>query len=162
MDIKQSERFAELDAVVERMNREAAETPGMPYVRREEYMHFFHVRTFLEAFTKKLRPDTAVFSGWLDFVYRDTLEMKSGIGCLDLYTFTYLYLRRMTFRTGNLDTPDDCAEILDMARFQPYMEARLKAWRGETLTDGEKAVLDGHFHDVMNAMKKLLPLSITA
>lgn len=159
MDIKRSERFAELDAVVESMNREAAETPGMPYIRIEEYVHYCHARTFLEAFTRKLRPDAAVFSGWLDFVYRDTLEMKSRIGCLDLYTFTYVYLRRMTFRTGNLDTPDDCTEILDMVRFQPYMEARLKAWRGQALTDKENDVLEKHFLDVLNAMKKFLPLS---
>lgn len=44
----------------------------------------------------------------------------------------------MTYRIGNLDTPDDCVEKLDMDILSPYRSAREKQWRGEALTPQER------------------------
>ena len=75
------------------------------------------------------------------FFYRDTLERKSELGALDLYTFTRQFFKYMTYRIGNLDTPDDCVEKLDMDILSPYRSAREKQWRGEALTPQELSLI---------------------
>ena len=83
------------------------------------------------------------------FFYRDTLERKSELGALDLYTFTRQFFKYMTYRIGNLDTPDDCVEKLDMDILSPYRSAREKQWHGEALTPQERELLDKTVQSVL-------------
>ncbi len=147
------ERFDQLTAVTEKMNAEAVARPDTPYLRLHEYVHYCDTQTFLHAYTRKLRLPPEEASALLRFVYRDTLELKQKIGALDLYAFTYHYLKRMTYRTGNLDTPDDCVEKLDMERLAPYRAAREKQWRGEALAPEEQALLDDTLRGALEALK---------
>ena len=157
MNHRLADRFEQIDQVFETMNREALQVREIPFVRREAYLHYCNVKTFLQSYTRKLRPDADTFFAWLDFVYEDTRLLKNRIGSLDLYAFTFYYLKLMTFRTGNLDTPDDCVEILHLDLFLPYMRARQKEWRQETLTPDEYEILEKHVSQVLACMKDHLP-----
>lgn len=150
-------RYEEIDALIESMNREALRVSELPFVRREAYLHFTHVDQFLTTYSRRLRPSPEDYAAWRDFVCEDTTRLKSRIGSLDLYAFTFHYLKQMTFRTGNLDTPDDCVEILDLDRFLPYMEARQKEFRRQPLTEEEKQIVSKHLRGVLRAMKEHLP-----
>ena len=135
------ERYEELSAAIARMNAEAVRDGEKPYLRLHDYVHYCDVQTFLHAYTRRLRLSDAERASLLRFCYKDTLRLKGSLGAVDLYAFTYHYLKRMTYRTGNLDTPDDCVEKLDMDRFAPYRAAREKEWRGEPLTPAEQSLL---------------------
>lgn len=147
------ERFEELSAIIEGMNAEAVEKAEIPYIRLHDYVHYCDVKTFLHAYTRRLRLSKEERESLLFFCYRDTLELKNLIGERDLYAFTFRYFKRMVFRTGNLDTPDDCVEKLDMDRFNPYRAAREKSWRGEKLTEEEARLLRDTADTVIRDMR---------
>ena len=147
------ERFEELSGIVERMNEEAVKRPDLPYIRLHDYVHYRDVKDFLLSYIRRLRLSDEEKSALLEFCYRDTLEMKSRIGERDLYAFTFRYFKSMVYRTGNLDTPDDCVEKLDMDRFGPYRSAREKQWRGEKLTPAEEKTLRYTEEKVLRSMK---------
>lgn len=146
------ERFEELTRIIEGMNQEAVDRADIPYIRLHDYVHYCDLKTFLHAYTRRLRLTDEERESLLAFCYRDTLEQRSKIGERDLYAFTFRYFKRMVFRTGNLDTPDDCVEKLDLDRFNPYRAAREKSWRGEKLTEEEARLLrdteDGIIRDM--------------
>ena len=127
-------RFEELTAHIERMNREATENRDLPYIRLQEYSHYCAVKTFLRDYTGRLRLTQAEKEELLRFCYADTLRLRGRIGSYDLYAFTFHYLKGMTYRTGNLDTPDDCVAKLDMDLMNEYRAVREKEARGEALT----------------------------
>ena len=135
------ERFENLSRVIDQMNEQAVQERDVPYVRLHDYVHYCDVQTFFHAYTRRLRLPQEEEKALFAFCYRDTLERKSEIGQTDLYAFTYHYFKNMTYRTGNLDTPDDCVEKLDLDLFMPYRQAREKEWRGETLNDTERELL---------------------
>lgn len=137
------ERFEELSRTIERMNAQAVGEKGIPYILLHDYVHYCDVQTFFRAYTRRLRLPKEQEKALLAFCYRDTLERKSEIGATDLYPFTYQFFKGMTYRTGNLDTPDDCVEKLDLDLLTPYRQAREKEWRGEALSAQEQALLKG-------------------
>ena len=147
------DRFDQLTGIIDRMNHEAVHQADIPYIRVHDYTHYCDVRVFLSACTRRLRLSVPVFKDLLAFCYRDTLEIKARIGERDLYAFTFRYFKNMVYRTGNLDTPDDCVEKLDMDLFAPYRAAREKQWRGEALTDAEAELLGRVERDAVRAMK---------
>ena len=147
------ERFEELSGVIDRMNAEAARKTDVPYIRLHEYVHYCDVQVFLHAYTRRLRLDEETRKRLLAFCFRDTLEMKSRIGERDLYAFTFHYFKSMVYRTGNLDTPDDCVEKLDMDVFTPYRNAREKQWRGEKPTGEEEKLLQDTERRILAAMR---------
>ena len=147
------ERYEALTAVVESMNAEATHADDIPYIRLHEYVHYCDVKVFLHAYARRLRLGDAENAALLDFCYRDTLELKSCIAERDLYAFTYHYFKSMVYRTGNLDTPDDCVEKLDMDRFGPYRAAREKQWRGEPLSDKEQDLLTDTEKKILESMR---------
>ena len=116
------ERFEELSRVIDQMNEQAVQKRDVPYVRLHDYVHYCDVQTFFHAYTRRLRLPLEKEKALFDFCYRDTLERKSEIGQTDLYAFTYHYFKNMTYRTGNLDTPDDCVEKLDLDLFDYYVD----------------------------------------
>lgn len=158
MDTQLITQYEKIDQLFDQLNQQAVQEPGLPYVRRDAYNHFCNVKTFLHAYTRKLRPDEDTFREWLMFCYQDTLNLKSRIGSYDLYAFTFHYLKTMTFRTGNLDTPDDCVEILSLDLFLPYMEAREKQWHHIPLTQDEENILKRHYHEVLDILQAHLPI----
>ena len=147
------ERFEQLTSVMEAMNAEATKQADIPYIRLHDYVHYCDVKTFLHDYARRLRLNPAERESLLAFCFRDTLEIKSRIGERDLYAFTFHYFKSMVYRTGNLDTPDDCVEKLDMDRFGPYRAAREKQWRGETLTEEENHLLSDTEAAVQRAMR---------
>ena len=147
------ERFDQLTAVMEGMNAEAAKKADIPYIRLHDYAHYCDVKIFLHDYARRLRLSAEDARSLLDFCYRDTLEIKSRIGERDLYAFTFRYFKSMVYRTGNLDTPDDCVEKLDMDLFGPYRAAREKQWRGETLDAEEERLLDDTEAAVLRDMR---------
>lgn len=136
------ERYEALSSHIDQMNAEATKKADIPYIRLHDYVHYCDVKTFLHAYTVRLRLSKAETDSLLAFCVRDTLEMKSGTGEIDLYALTFHYFKSMVYRTGNLDTPDDCVEKLDMDRFGPYRAAREKQWAGDELTEEEQTLLD--------------------
>ena len=152
------ERYEQLSAFVEEMNAQAMNQWDIPYLRLHDYLHYCDVKTFLLAYTRRLRLKESETQDLLAFCFRDTLELKNGLGNVDLYAFTYHYFRKMCYRTGNLDTPDDCVEKLDLERFGAYRQAREKQWRGEGLSDEERAILDRTVKDALMSLK--LPLQV--
>ena len=108
------ERFEELSRIIDDMNAQAADARDIPVILLHDYVHYCDVQTFLKACTHSLRLSPAQTDSLMAFFYRDTLERKSELGALDLYTFTRQFFKYMTYRIGNLDTPDDCVEKLDM------------------------------------------------
>ena len=147
------ERFEQLTSVMEAMNAEATKQADIPYIRLHDYVHYCDVKTFLHDYARRLRLNPAERESLLAFCFRDTLEIKSRIGERDLYAFTFHYFKSMVYRTGNLDTPDDCVEKLDMDRFGPYRATREKQWRGETLTEEENHLLSDTEDAVLRAMR---------
>ena len=101
------ERFEELSRIIDSMNAQAADTRDIPVILLHDYVHYCDVQTFLKACTHSLRLSPAQTDSLMAFFYRDTLERKSELGALDLYTFTRQFFKYMTYRIGNLDTPDD-------------------------------------------------------
>lgn len=146
------DRFEELSKIVDHMNAEATRNGDVPYLRLHEYIHYCDVKLFLFGYTRRLRMSGEERAALLRFCYQDTLGLKSRIGHRDLYTFTFHYLKRMTYRTGNLDTPDDCVEKLDMERFTPYRLAREAQWRGETLSPQRSALLKNTVCEILREM----------
>ena len=124
------DRFFRLDGVLDDLNREAAASDGVPFLRMEDYVHFDHVRSFLREYGVDVKAQDG--KGWemAKFCFRDTREIRSRAGDWDLYALTRHYFRQMSYRTGNLDTPDDCSEKLDWERFDRYRNAREKQWLG--------------------------------
>lgn len=135
------DRFEELSRVIGDMNAQAVRSRDIPFVLLHDYVHYCDVKTFFQACTRPLRLPGEQAAALLQFFYRDTLERKKEIGATDLYTFTYQFFKFMTLRTGNLDTPDDCVEKLDLDILAPYRAAREKEWRGEALTPEEATLL---------------------
>ena len=146
-------RYEELTGIVERMNEEAVKRADIPYIRLHDYVHYRDVKDFLTAYVRRLRLSDEEKAALLEFCYRDTLDMKARIGERDLYAFTFRYFKAMVYRTGNLDTPDDCGEKLDMDRFGPYRAAREKQRRGETLTPAEEETLRYTEEKILASMK---------
>ena len=60
----------------------------------------------------------------------------------------------MTYRTGNLDTPDDCVAKLDMDLMNEYRAVREKEARGEALTPAEEALAEGVVRRALDALAK--------
>ena len=147
------ERFEELSACVEQMNAEAARQADLPYIRLHDYVHYCDVKTFLHDYARRLRLTDEERQALLRFCFRDTLERKAYIGERDLYAYTFRYFKCMVVRTGNLDTPDDCVEKLDMDRFGPYRSAREKQWQGLPLTQAEQELLAYTEQKILNSMK---------
>ena len=147
--MKLFERFEELSRAIKSMNAQAANTRDIPTILLHDYVHYCDVQAFLHACTHSLRFSPAQLDSWLDFFYRDTLERKDEIGTIDLYAFTRQFFKYMTYRIGNLDTPDDCVEKLDMDILLPYRSAREKKWRGEALTPKECELLDKTVQSVL-------------
>ena len=143
------ERFEELSRIIDDMNAQAADARDIPVILLHDYVHYCDVQTFLKACTYSLRLSPAQTDSLMAFFYRDTLERKSELGALDLYTFTRQFFKYMTYRIGNLDTPDDCVEKLDMDILSPYRSAREKQWRGEALTPQERELLDKTVQSVL-------------
>lgn len=143
------ERFEELSRTIEDMNAQAAHTRDIPVILLHDYVHYCDVQAFLQACTRPLRLTPAQTDSLMAFFYRDTLERKNEIGAIDLYTFTRQFFKYMTYRIGNLDTPDDCVEKLDMDILSPYRAAREKKWRGEALTPRERELLDKTLQSVL-------------
>ncbi|MDD3336171.1 MAG: hypothetical protein PHI98_11745 [Eubacteriales bacterium] len=143
------ERFEELNRMVETLNAEATHNGNIPYLRLHEYIHYCDVKLFLFGYTRKLCMSQEERTSLLRFCYKDTLSLKSRIGNLDLYAFTFHYLKRMTYRTGNLDTPDDCVEKLDLERFTPYRLAREAEWRGEPLPTETRSLLEQTLAEIL-------------
>ena len=137
----QMERYEELDALIRMMNEEAVKSDGIPYIRPHEYAHYRDIRDFLHDYTRKLLLPEEERRSLTRFCFRDTLEMKNRMGNRDLSTVTFHYFKSMVYRTGNLDTPDDCTEKLDMDLFGPYRAAREKQWRNEELSPAESEIL---------------------
>ena len=148
------ERFEQLTSVMEAMNAEATKQADIPYIRLHDYVHYCDVKTFLHDYARRLRLNPAERESLLAFCFRDTLEIKSRIGERDLYAFTFHYFKSMVYRTGNLDTPDDCVEKLDMDRFGPYRAAREKEARGEELTAEERAIVERPVKRALEALAK--------
>lgn len=148
------DRFEELTGVIARMNSEAASQQDVPYIRLHDYVHYCDLQMFLHAYTRRLRLSAEKQAELLAFCYQDTLRLKNIIGPVELYTFTFHYLKCMTYRTGNLDTPDDCVEKLDMERFDRYRLAREKEWRGEALSAEEQALTARTVQDALDACTK--------
>ncbi len=146
------DRYEEVNAVIEGMNRQATAQHDIPYIRLHDYVHYCDVKTFLYAYTRRLRLSETERKELLAFCYEDTLRLKNTLGNVDLYAFTYHYLKCMTYRTGNLDTPDDCVEKLDMERFGRYRQAREKQWRDEPLTAEETALVQRTVSDALDAL----------
>ena len=136
------ERFEELSRIIDSMNAQAADTRDIPVILLHDYVHYCDVQTFLKACTHSLRLSPAQTDSLMAFFYRDTLERKSELGALDLYTFTRQFFKYMTYRIGNLDT-------LDMDILSPYRSAREKQWRGEALTPQERELLDKTVQSVL-------------
>lgn len=147
------ERFEEMNHVLDRMNAEATAAADIPYIRLHEYLHYVDVKTFWDTYTRRLRLPADVSADYLAFCYSDTLQLKPLIRDMDLYAFTFHYFKSMTYRTGNLDTPDDCVEKLDMERLSAYRAAREKQWRGETLTNDEEQLLAIPLRDILGCMR---------
>ena len=147
------ERFEELNEIIAQMNQQAVDEAGVPYLRLHEFVHYMDVKVFLHAYARRLRLSAAQRDDLLQFCYEDTLDWKSRIGMMDLYAFTYRYFKHMTFRTGNLDTPDDCVEKLDLDRFTPYRKAREKQWRREKLTPEEVQLVENFLAMILADMK---------
>ncbi len=147
------ERFEEMNDILDRMNAEATTNADIPYVRLHDYLHYVDVKSFLHTYTRRLRLPEDEKVALLDFCYRDTLQLKPLIRDMDLYAFTFHYFKEMTYRTGNLDTPDDCVEKLDMERFSAYKEAREAQWSGAELSGEDRRLLDESFGHVISAMK---------
>ena len=143
------ERVEELSRIIDSMNAQAADTRDIPVILLHDYVHYCDVQTFLKACTHSLRLSPAQTDSLMAFFYRDTLERKSELGALDLYTFTRQFFKYMTYRIGNLDTPDDCVEKLDRDILSPYRSAREKQWRGEALPPQERELLDKTVQSVL-------------
>lgn len=147
-------RFEQLTRLIDGLNREATEHPDLPYIRLQEYSHYCAVKTFTRDYACRLRLPREEEEALLAFFYRDTLALQGSIGPYDLYAFTFYYLRGMTYRTGNLDTPDDCVPKLDMDCVAAYRAAREKEWRGEALTEKEGAILRSVVDKALDQLKK--------
>ncbi len=136
------ERYFRLDGILEDLNREAAAGDGIPFLRMEDYVHFDHVRSFLREYGVNVKAEDGDWRELAEFCFRDTREIRSRAGDWDLYALTRHYFRQMSYRTGNLDTPDDCSEKLDWDRFAEYRKAREKQWRGQTPDPEETRLLE--------------------
>lgn len=147
------ERYEQLNSIVEEMNEEAMRQWDIPYLRLHDYLHYCDLKVFLYAYTRKLRLSKDDMCELLSFCYKDTMELKNSIGNVDLYAFTYHYLQKMCYRTGNLDTPDDCVEKLDMERFNAYRAAREKQWHGQSCDEREKEILRRTIQDALDALQ---------
>lgn len=126
------ELFARFDMLTEKineMNREAV-TSSLPYLRLHEYTHYCDLKTFFHNYTRPLRLKREESDALFLFIWKDTLNLRGVIGEMDFYLFTFRYFKSMLYRTGNLDTPDDCVEKLDLDLFIPYKEAREREWLG--------------------------------
>lgn len=146
-------RFEALSRVMDEMNREATGNPEIPYIRLQEYSHYCAVKTFFMDYAWRLHLPKAEKEELLRFFYQDTLGMKGRIGNYDLYAFTFHYLKGMTYRTGNLDTPDDCVAKLDLERINQYRAIREKQARGEGVTEEEAALAEAVFRRALNALQ---------
>ncbi len=146
------ERYEELTAHIDLMNAQATAGAAIPYIRLHDYVHYCDVKTFLHDYARRLPMSAEDKASLLLFCYRDTLDMKGRIGERDLYAFTFRYFKSMIYRTGNLDTPDDCVEKLDMDRFAPYRAAREKQWQGLPLTADEQKTLEYAEKKILNSM----------
>lgn len=144
------ERYEELSRVIREMNAQAVRSREIPYILLHDYVHYCDVQTLFMAYARPLRLPAAQAEEWLSFLYRDTRERKREIGSTDLYVYTCAFFRFMSCRTGNLDTPDDCVEKLDMDILAAYRAAREKQWRGEALTPQEVGLLDGTLRQVLS------------
>ena len=153
MDMDLFARYDELTDIIERMNAEAVKRNDLPYIRLHDYVHYMDVKDFLQAYTRRLRLSAEERSSLLRFCCRDTLELKTRAGERDLYALTFHYFKAMVVRTGNLDTPDDCVEKLDMDRFVPYRNAREKQWRNAVLSREESDTLTFTEKKILGSMK---------
>ena len=135
------DRYDQLTRTIDQMNHEAVLAADVPYIRLHDYVHYCDVKAFLFAYIRPLRLSPETVKDILAFCCRDLMEIKSRHGECDLYALTYHYFKSLVYRTGNLDTPDDCVEKLDMDRFAPYRAAREKAWHGDPLTAPEEDCL---------------------
>lgn len=135
------ERFEQLTAYINQLNRQATNDPSIPYIRQQEYYHYCGMKMLFQNYSCRLRIPESEKQALFRFCYEDTLFLRGRLGAFDLHIFSFHYLKGMTYRTGNLDTPDDCVEKLDLDLFTPYRQAREKEWRGETLNDAERELL---------------------
>ena len=145
-------RFEELTAHIRQMNHEATLDHAIPYIRQQEYNHYCGLKVLFENYICRLRIPEAEKQALFRFCYEDTLFLRGRLGSYDLHAFSFHYLKGMTYRTGNLDTPDDCVEKLDLDLLYAYRAAREKQWRDESLTDKEQDLLE---FVVQKALKEL-------
>lgn len=148
------ERFEELTRVIEGMNREATRNRELPYIRLTEYVHYCEMKTFLRDYAGRLHLSPAERQELLRFFYEDTLRLRGRIGAYDLHAFTFHYFKAFMYRTGNLDTPDDCVEKLEIELIDEYRAAREKEARGEELTAEEKAIVERPVKRALEALAK--------
>lgn len=147
------ERFEELSAHIDQMNRQATADSSIPYIRLQEYNHYCSMKLLFHHYICRLRIPEEEKQAFFRFCYQDTLFLRGRMGALDLHAFSYHYLRGMTYRTGNLDTPDDCVEKLDLDLLSAYRAAREKQWRGESLSGEEEALLESIVQKALAATK---------
>ncbi len=139
--MKLFERFDELAQRIDRMNREAVQRCDIPYIRLHDFTHYMDLKVFFDAYTRRLRLPKEQSDALFAFIYEDTQAIKREHPKADLYLCTFAYFKHMVYRTGNLDTPDDCVEKLDLELFEPYRAARSKQMRDERLSDAEYALI---------------------
>ena len=139
------ERFDELAQHIDRMNHEAVQNYDIPYIRLHDFTHYMDLKVFFNAYTRRLRLPKEQSDALFSFIYEDTQTIKQEHPKADLYLCTFAYFKHMVYRTGNLDTPDDCVEKLDLDLFEPYRAARQKQLKNEALSDEERLLIT-RFH----------------
>ena len=139
------ERFDELAQCIDRMNHEVVQNYDIPYIRLHDFTHYMDLKVFFNAYTRRLRLPTQQSDALFSFIYEDTQTIKREHPKADLYLCTFAYFKHMVYRTGNLDTPDDCVEKLDLDLFEPYRAARQKQMKNEALSDEERLLIT-RFH----------------
>lgn len=145
-------RCEELNTTLDRMNQQAVEKDGVPVIRLRDYAHYCDTQTFFHAFTRRLNLTKAESRALFAFCHRDTADLRNRTAPFDPYLVTWRYFQFFSYRTGNLDTPDDCVEKLDPERFAPYRAAREKQWRGDPLTPEETRLLAGTENGILSVL----------
>ncbi len=136
------ERLDELAQHIDRMNRQAVQNYDIPYIRLHDFTHYMDLKVFFDAYTHRLRLPKEQTKALFSFIYEDTQTIKLEHPKADLYLCTFAYFKHMVYRTGNLDTPDDCVEKLDLDLFVPYRAARQKQMQNEALSDEERLIIE--------------------
>ncbi len=147
------ERFEQLTAHINQLNRQATNDPSIPYIRQQEYYHYCGMKMLFQNYSCRLRIPEAEKQALFRFCYEDTLFLRGRLGAFDLHIFSFHYLKGMTYRTGNLDTPDDCVEKLDLDLLYAYRAAREKQWKKKPLTEKEQDLLEFVVQKALKAMR---------